>query len=297
MKCSEEHKAAVRQLYRQRKAAERKHQRALTEYAKLSYDGKKLLEVCSYCGAENAYRHKHRTGMCVECGKLYERWRKAKQHGLQSELVLLKPLLLQRRDAAVRKNKAAAQKSENFYKQVEQTEVQSMKVTITTHKVCKQCGRDLPIESFRKYAPRGTGVYNTTQGYNTICKDCESISRRAAGALRRGDAAMIAKLTEHYKVLQERGLEPVTAPAKKLLGVDTAKRTANRSNLDDILSSVQGTNESDLERHCRLVRQRGYSSFEEADAAHRRLADELRATNPALYGEISDLLDEWYMEE
>lgn len=299
MKRSDEHKAAVKQLYQQRKAAERKHKRDAEKYAKLSYDGQSLLDICSYCGAENAYRHKHRTGMCVECGKLYERWRKAKRHGIQSELALLKPELLRRRDSIVAKDRLAAQRSANFYKQVEQTEVRDMKVTITTHKVCKQCGRDLPIESFRKYTPRGSGVYKTTQGYNTICKDCESISRRASGALQRGDTAMIEKLTEHYRVLQERGLEPVTAPAKRLLGVDTGNgQSTRRASLDDLLGSVQGvvTGESEVEKHCRLVRQRGYTSFEEADVAHRRLADELRATNPALYAEITDLMDEWYME-
>lgn len=292
---SDEHKAAVKQLYRDRKRTEHKRQRDAVAYAKLSYDGQRLLDVCSYCGAANAYRHKHRTGMCVECGKLYDRWQKAQRHGIQSELRLLKPMLLQRRDAVLRIDKAAAEKSTNFYKRVEQTEVQEM--GNVTHKVCKQCGRDLPIGEFRKYVPRGNGIYKTTQGHHTLCKNCEKISQRAAHALNKGDEETIEKLRAHYKLLQQRGLEPVTAPARKLLGVDDTRKSKRRDSLDDLLNATQGAAESELEKHCRLVRQRGYESFEAADAAHRRLATELQHTMPDVYEEINNLMDDWYMEE
>lgn len=295
---SDEHKAAVKQLYRDRQRKQHKYDRDVAAYAKLSYDGQKLLDVCSYCGATNAYRHKHRTGMCVECGKLYERWRKAQRQGVQSELRLLKPVLLQRRDEVLRKDKAAATKSANYYKRVEQTEVQDM--AIVTHKVCKQCGRDLPIEEFRKYVPRGNGVYKTTQGHHTICKNCEKISQRATHALNKGDEAAIVMLREHYRLLQERGFEPATAPARKLLGVDKDDAPKRRSDLADLLNISQGAvdpDESELDKHCRLVRQRGYASFEEADAAHRRLTAELQHTMPDVYEEINNLMDDWYMEE
>lgn len=165
-----------------------------------------------------------------------------------------------------------------------------------THKVCKQCGRDLPISEFRKYVPRGNGVYKTTQGHHTLCKNCEKISQRAAHALNKGDEETLEKLRAHYRLLQERGLEPATAPARKLLGVDNTGKPKRRDSLDDLLSVTQGASESELDKHCRLVRQRGYESFEEADAAHRRLAVELQHAMPDVYEEINNLMDEWYME-
>ena len=255
------------------------------------------MDSCPFCGHSLTFEHPHNRSMCVDCGKLYDRFRKARtqvhKHGNMnqvSELRLTKQKLLDR----------CTNKDLTLYKKVEQTEVPEMN---ETEKVCKQCGRLLPIENFRKYAARGRGVYNTKQGYYTICKQCESISNRTAAALSKGDEATISLLTEHYQVLADRGLPPVTAAAKRLLGyTDVNKPKTDR--LSDLLASVRGVaapttdssvaTESALDKHCRLVRTRGYASIEEAEAVHKELLDQLR--DAGLYEEINDLLDEWYME-
>lgn len=160
-------------------------------------------------------------------------------------------------------------------------------------KTCKQCGRELPLERFRKYAARGRGVYETKQGHYTICKDCESISNRAAGALRSGDELLLCRLTEHYQRLLENGYPPVTAPAKKLLGYEEQPEVKKHCKLEDLLEAVAPSVET-IERHCRLVRERGYESFQEADKVHRQMATALKQRG--LYEEINDLMDDWYME-
>ena len=252
------------------------------------------MHICNYCGTLNAVKHKHHTNRCVDCGKLYDRYRKALRRGTKSEIILCGDRML------TRGTNGAPGLQDTFYNKISVT-IKSLKeevIMTATHKTCKQCGRYLAIEEFRKYKPRGNGVYNTTQGYNTICKNCEAISSRASVALSKNDGATIQQLTEHYKLLQSRGFEPVTAPAKRLLGVDTTKQAASRrATLRDLLDITQGNNETELERHCRLVRQRGYASFEEADAVHRRLAGELSRLGPDVYEEINNLMDDWYLED
>ena len=252
------------------------------------------MHICNYCGTLNAVKHRHHTNRCVDCGKLYDRYRKALRRGIASEIILCGYRMLARGITG------APGLQDTFYTKVSET-VKSLKEEISvtvTHKTCKQCGRYLAIDEFRKYKPRGTGVYNTTQGHNTICKSCEAISSRASVALSKNDESTIQKLTEHYKLLQSRGLEPVTAPAKRLLGVATTKQVGTRkASLDYLLDITQGNSETELERHCRLVRCRGYASFEEADAAHRRLAGELNKLGPDVYEEINNLMDDWYLED
>ena len=161
-------------------------------------------------------------------------------------------------------------------------------------KPCKQCGRHLSVDNFRKYPARGRGVRATETGYYTICKQCESINTKADYALRKGAEEVIEKLRAHYQLLIDRGLPPVTAAAKRLMGcVDDEAKGSSRQSLDDLLAEVSA--ETELERHCRLVRTRGYSSVEEAQQAHSRLTAELHAHN--YYAEITELLDDWYFDE
>lgn len=160
-------------------------------------------------------------------------------------------------------------------------------------KQCKQCGRRLSVDNFRKYKPRGKGIYNTTQGYNTICKDCESISNRVVTALNKGNQEMLDKLSEHYQRLLDKGLPPVTAAPRRLLGLDKAECTKPDSSLDALLSSVQA--ESEVDKHCRLVRSRGYASIDEAQTVHRQLETQLKESGH--YEELTELLDDWYFEE
>lgn len=259
--------------------------------AALDIDGNKLVVMCSHCGAVNVPCHTHRTSLCVDCGKLYERWRRAVKQNIQSELRLLKPILLERYEQAKRVDMTVARRSANFFDLVKHTEVVDVDVV---SKTCKQCGRELPIDKFRKYTPRGAGVRCTSQGYHTICKDCEAISNRAAAALKRNDEETLAKLRQHYKILQDRGLPPVTAAARKVLGEDTAPQE-NKKTLDNLLAQVSGLGESELDLHCRLLRERRYASVDEAYERHKVLVPQL--TEAGLYAEATELLEQWFDEE
>lgn len=259
------------------------------------YEMQERMLACNYCGSLNVFRHAHYKGRCVDCGKLYARFKKAQRRGVKSELLLCGDRLMQRgRHASVELQKT-------FYPHIAEVlnSIKEEQTVEIAHKICKQCGRNLPIEEFRKYVPRGNGIYNTTQGRHTLCKNCEKISARAAAALNKNDVEAIEMLREHYTLLQAHGLPPVTAPARKLLGVDDKPKADKHSDLASLLGATQAAvsgGESEIDRHCRLVRQRGYASAEEADAAHRRLADALRAHDQGVYEEITELVDEWYME-
>lgn len=155
-------------------------------------------------------------------------------------------------------------------------------------KKCKQCGRMLEDDQFRPTKSRSRGIYKTTKlGSSSICRSCESLNVRAHKALKDGDEAAIEKLRTHYQKLHGIGLPPVTAAAKKLLGIvsPTDGRETNKAlNYDyDVLV------------HAEAVRNRIYSSVDEADEVHKRLAERLKEAG--LYAEISDLLDEWFMDE
>ena len=152
-------------------------------------------------------------------------------------------------------------------------------------KTCKQCGRTLDEVCFRQTKSRSKGIYKTSTGSSTMCRECESLNNRAHAALRRGDTVAIETLRNHYQNLMDAGHPPVSAAARRLMGLEP-------------LQSVRETNSllinTELLAHIAKVRDRSYASFEEADAAHRRLADQLRASG--LYGEANELLEEWYDE-
>lgn len=288
--------------------ANRKRQK---EIAALDMHGNKVVDTCSRCGAINVPSHKHYPTMCIECGKLYGRWKKAVRNNIQSELRRLKPILLQRYERLLKTDKDTASRCETFYKRVEQTEVTEMKQSIITHKACKQCGRDLDIERFRKYKPRGRGAYETSTGYYTICKDCESISNRAAAALKKGDEETLKLLREHYQTLSDKGLPLVTAAARRVLGVDDV--VGHNSTFVGLLQRVSGrggdglAHDSDtvllnndmpdieLSKHCEKIRNREYTCADDAYEAHRRLT--ARFSSEELLSEMNALIEEWYDDE
>lgn len=163
-------------------------------------------------------------------------------------------------------------------------------------KRCKQCGKMLPVDAFKQYMPRGRGIYVTSQGRHTLCMTCEAISAKASRALRKNDEESIRVLVDYYKELENRGLPPVTAPAKRLLGYDTSERRHQELSVEQLKDALQqNLAETAIERHCRLVRERGYASFDEADEVHRALVDDLRACG--LYAEINALMEEWFLED
>lgn len=156
-------------------------------------------------------------------------------------------------------------------------------------KVCKQCGLELDDSCFRQTKSRSTGKNKSKTGTKTICRSCESLNVRAHNALRDNNEEAIAMLREHYQRLLALGHPPVTAAAQRLLDANAPVRQSN-----DVLNYTMQYDAEVLE-HAYKVRNRQYSSFDEADAVHRRLADKLRKSD--LYEEINNLMDDWYMDE
>ncbi len=155
-------------------------------------------------------------------------------------------------------------------------------------KTCKQCGRTLDDSYFRKTKPRGRGIYKTTQGSNTMCKDCESLNVRAHNALKKIEAGIPVDTTvlkQHYQRLSDAGHPPVTAAARRLMGLESATRGRETNGL--LLNN-------DLMEHIAKVRDRSYSSFDEADAMHRQLESRLREAG--MYDMENEMLEAWYDE-
>ena len=161
-------------------------------------------------------------------------------------------------------------------------------------KTCKQCGRLLPEESFKQYPSRGRGVYQTTQGRHTICLECESISRRAAYAMKKGDEEVIEMLRNHYQMLQDRGYPPATAAAKDLMGVKngyTPKRRGKEA-LSDLLASVGQSPTVDF---VAKLERREFENADKAYEAHKPLITSLREEGKLEY--VTALIEAWYDEE
>lgn len=161
-------------------------------------------------------------------------------------------------------------------------------------KTCKQCGRTLDESCFRKTKSRSRGIYkNVSQSTKLFCKDCESLNVRAHQAMKTNDEAAMELLREHYRRLELLGHPPMSAAAKRLMGmsVDT---NASRYRQNPLLEQLQ-QHDNELLEHARKVRERSYTSVDEADQVHRRLEQQLRDAD--LYEEITNLLDDWYMDE
>ena len=159
-------------------------------------------------------------------------------------------------------------------------------------KTCKQCGRTLDDACFRKTKSRSKGIYkNVSQGSKTICKDCESMNIRAHRALKENDQRTIELLRSHYKKLYGLGYPPISAAAKRLLGIEVEAAKPKDNEVYIFTESY----DAEVLEHAYKVRTRSYSSVDEADEVHRRLEDKLKEAD--LYEEITNLLDEWYMDE
>lgn len=95
-------------------------------------------------------------------------------------------------------------------------------------KICKQCGRELVLTSFKPYVSRSTGKYATNVGRHTLCVDCEAVESLTMRLLKRKEAlnegivdeALEIQLNDvkrHYNSLVRKGLPPVTKHARLLL--------------------------------------------------------------------------------
>lgn len=88
-------------------------------------------------------------------------------------------------------------------------------------KKCKQCGEEKPIEAFRPYKSRSTGIRKTTTGHSTLCRQCESFNAMVTVAYKanpRSDAQqeLVDKATLVYKHQLASGLDPKGALANSL---------------------------------------------------------------------------------
>lgn len=168
-------------------------------------------------------------------------------------------------------------------------------------RVCKQCERHLDDSNFRVRKSRARGIYDVVAKphYNTICKECEALNMRAHTMLKKIEAGQpydedaLRQLKEYYSSLLESGREPITAAARRLIGMQPLDWPNRPTKADDMMRLVRSTKQ--LLEHIDKVRCRAYDSFEQADAVHRRLTPQLKEAG--LYEEVNNMMDDWYMDE
>lgn len=106
-------------------------------------------------------------------------------------------------------------------------------------KRCKQCGRLLSIDAYRKYASRGRGIYETTTGYHTVCRECENFNQqvnKAYNTLVDNRTAKQVKLLDSakslYELLASRGCEPKGHYAAVVLSSRSERQATSRERMD-----------------------------------------------------------------
>lgn len=122
-------------------------------------------------------------------------------------------------------------------------------------KTCKQCGRELPIESFKQYPSRGRGIRKSSPGRFPTCRECETFNRHVNTAYKavnptEEQVKLIAAATEVYKDQISRGLQPIGALAKSL-----SAAVPKESPVDKYLQEHRPSSESDESRQ-RTIRLR-----------------------------------------
>ena len=161
-------------------------------------------------------------------------------------------------------------------------------------KTCQQCHRTLDDDQFRQPASRGTGLRKRKIGSRNLCRLCESKNAQAHYFMQKLDAGdvvdevKLAALRMHYKTLMDCGYQPVTAAARRLMGLPTQEGGL----VEPRPNHLHGV--YDLYEHISKLRSREYASVDEADEVHRRLSHRLRSAG--LYEEATNLLDDWWME-
>ena len=125
------------------------------------------------------------------------------------------------------------------------------------YKVCKQCGRMLRIDAYRKYVSRSKGKYETTTGHHTVCRECENFNQQVNNAYSRpaemrsnAQELLLDKAKHLYEELHRRGLEPKGRYAAEVLGLNnkTGKVGAADSYIATILSHKSGAISKDKDK-------------------------------------------------
>ncbi len=168
-------------------------------------NGHKIVDICKVCAASLVPRHSRHVKMCIPCGRLYARY----ERGLSNPKYV--------KDSRLAASKLLAVNS--TLNLIVHKEEEAME------KQCKQCGRDLEIEEFRRYVPRGTGVRQTTIGYHTVCRACENFNQSINGIYKmpvetrtEAQQQMLDRAATLYKSLAARGLEPKGRYATDIVG-------------------------------------------------------------------------------
>ena len=115
------------------------------------------------------------------------------------------------------------------------------------YKVCKQCGRMLRIDAYRKYVSRSKGKYETTTGHHTVCRECENFNQQVNNAyskpaeMRSNAQELLLDKAKHlYEELHRRGLEPKGRYAVEVLGLNN--KTGKLGAADSYIASVLNGN-------------------------------------------------------
>lgn len=115
------------------------------------------------------------------------------------------------------------------------------------YKVCKQCGRMLRIDAYRKYVSRSKGKYETTTGHHTVCRECENFNQQVNNAYSRpaemrsnAQELLLDKAKHLYEELHRRGLEPKGRYAAEVLGLNN--KTGKFGAADNYIASVLNCN-------------------------------------------------------
>lgn len=103
------------------------------------------------------------------------------------------------------------------------------------------------------------------------------------------DKAAEAQLIAYYTRMAETGREPITAAARRLMGLDGLD---NKNDAQSLIDSTLRVDE--LSVHYDKVKFRAYTTFDEADEVHRRLTPRLREAG--LYEDVNNMMDDWYMD-
>lgn len=132
------------------------------------------------------------------------------------------------------------------------------------NKICKQCGKTQPLDAFRKYTPRGKknkeGKYerNTTQGYNTTCKQCEKINAQLTLLWKKTERTAEEELAleegaTYYKALVDKGLHPLGTYFKHVMGIEDPPRPSAVQSLLDSMEEVSAEATSLMHEFERLL--------------------------------------------
>lgn len=191
------------------------------------------IDECRICKDACTDGHRKYTTMCNECGKLYARYVKKNS---KDSITAGKKLV----------DRCKAPISDETRALIEQIKKQEADVIMCEQKVCKQCkqcGRDLPVDAYRRYVSRGKGIYDTSTGYHTVCKECENFNQQVNNVYRKPVEArtqaqvdLLSKAKTLYEALQRRGLEPKGRYAADLLGLTIGRDAV--SSTDSYLASL-----------------------------------------------------------